>query len=67
MNQSTLLDGLDNWNPQWDAETTAFLVQSAAAEIRALSPLEFAPLTDEETAVVLDVFGRTDLEAEAGL
>ena len=67
MNQQTLLNGLDNWNPQWDAETTAFLIQAAAAEIRRLSPLKSAPLTDEETAVVLEVFGRTDSEAEAGL
>ena len=66
MNQQTLLNGLDNWNPQWDAETTAFLIQAAAAEIRRLDP-HFPPLTDEETTTVLDVFGRTDSEAEAGL
>ena len=54
MNQSTLLDGLDNWDPQWDAETTVFLVQAAAAEIRRLSPQEIPPPTEEEWATVLE-------------
>ena len=67
MDQKLLLEGLDNWSPVWDKSTTVVLTKAAAAEIRRLSPLKSAPLTDEETAVVLEVFGRTDSEAEAGL
>jgi hypothetical protein len=70
MNQHALLTALDNWQPYESPNGfhyTAELISKAAAEIRRLSPLQAAPLTDEETSAVLDVFGRTDSEAEAGL
>ena len=67
MNQRELLESLDNWHGGLSYKHTAELIREAAAEIRRLSPLKYAPLTDEETAVVMDVFGRTDSEAEAGL
>ena len=72
MDQHELLTALDNWpigGKATDYKSAVLeavpLMNEAAAEIRRLSP-QFAPLTDEETAVVLDVFGRTDSEAEAG-
>ena len=72
MNQHDLLTALDELLAEEiaagrEGQRRATLIREAAAEIRRLSPLKSAPLTDEETAAVLDVFGRTDTEAEAGL
>ena len=68
MTQHELLTALDEFtadeaNAGRSGQWAAKLIREAAAEIRRLSPLKFPPLTDEETATVLDVFGRTDPEA----
>jgi len=69
MNQHELLTQLDRWAWAYKPRDayTAELLKQAAAEIRRLQTLKYPPLTDEETATVLEVFGRTDSEAEAGL